>query len=77
MVKQKKNYKFKSNFFRKILTEKNDDKGEIKDYRRVNFSEIINIILGGASDQEISAISEDINSGNILLGMDAAAVNQA
>ena len=72
-----KQYEFKSEFFKKIATEKNDNKGEIKDYSRVNFTEVINVVLAGASDQEISAISEDINSGNISLGMDAAAVNNA
>lgn len=77
MVKQKNNYEFKSNLFKKIMSEKNDDKGEIKDYRRVNFTEVINTILGGASNQEIAAISGDINSGNVSLGMDSSAVNLA
>lgn len=77
MVEQKDDYEFKSDLFKKITSEKNDDKGEIKDYGRVNFTEVINTILGGASEQEVSAISEDINSGNVSLGMDAAAVNLA
>ncbi len=75
----KQNYEFKSEFIKKMLddnkTKKYDESQKIKDYTAISFFDIIQYVKG-ASAQEFSNICEDINSGNVKVGMDVNAINE-
>lgn len=75
----KQNYELKSEFIKKMVdnnkTKKYDESQKIKDYTAISLFDIIQHIKG-VSGQEFNDICDDVNFGNVKVGMDVSAINE-
>ena len=69
----------KSVFLDNLIKSQNDENrtngNEIKAVGSINFSDIVEYIKGGISNEEYANICADIKSGKVKIGMDANAVD--
>ena len=76
--KKNSSKELRSDFIKKLVLENNtkerDKSDGIKDLSTINFSKVIDYVLNGVTEKEISDICSDINSGSVKFGMDASSV---
>ena len=77
--KKNSSKELKSGFIKKLVLDNNtkerDESDGIKDLSSINFSKVIDYVLKGAPEKEVSDICADINSGAVKFGLDSQAVD--